>query len=63
MSEKGEFYRMTSAERQAYVTMLLFPGGEQQALAYRDERDAYWRAHPEEWEKVKLPADAPVPLL
>lgn len=59
MNNEGEMYRMTEAQRQQYL-LLLFSNREQEALALRDQWDDYWRNHPDEWEKVRIPDDQPV---
>lgn len=61
MSEERRMYYMTEAQHQRYL-MLLFAGREKQATNFREECDAYWVAHPEEWEKARLPDDVPEPL-
>lgn len=52
MSANCRMYYMTENQRQYYL-MLLAAGREQQATDYRDQCDAYWEAHPDEWEKAK----------
>ena len=53
MSNADGMYRMTEAQ-------LLFSNREQEALVLRDQWDDYWRNHPDEWEKVRIPDDQPV---
>lgn len=54
MSKMDGMYRMTEAQRQQYL-LLLFSNREQEALVLRDQWDAYWRSHPDEWEKFVSP--------
>lgn len=53
MSENRRMYYMTENQRQHYL-ILLATGREKQATDYREQCDAYWTAHSDEWEKAKL---------
>lgn len=59
--DKERMYRMTEGQRQKYLILLLTERVHE-ATAFRAECDSYWAEHTDEWEKVKLPDGAPIPL-
>ena len=61
MSEERRMYRMTEGQRRHYL-VLLFAGRVRQAIDFRDECDAQWTEHPDQWEKVKPGCGRPVTL-
>ena len=50
MSEERRMYRMTEGQRRHYLVRL-FAGRVRQAIDFRDECDAQWTEHPDQWEK------------
>ena len=54
-------YRMTEGQRRHYL-VLLFAGRVRQAIDFRDECDAQWTEHPDQWEKVRPGCGRPVTL-